>query len=160
MILNIEGKIDENTKAKLKKVFETAISSQPDNFSINLYFINPIKIKKLNNKFRNINKPTDVLSFPFLPLKKDEVIDLDKYPEDIDRTNNHLCLGEIFICDKIAKKQAREYGHTILRERCFLFVHGILHLLGYDHIEDDDRFAMEDAQRQILNKCEITRGEE
>lgn len=152
--------LDYSTIKSLEKVLLTAIKHlyQPlKQTAFNVYFVSEKRIRELNNSQRGIDKVTDVLSFPFTDIKAGEVVDFDKYSLDIDRTNNTLLLGEIVICNKRAKEQAIKYGHSYLREVCFLFLHGVLHCLGYDHIEENDRIIMEKLQNDILNKCDITR---
>ena len=96
------------------------------------------KIHSLNRDYRNIDRVTDVISFAF---------------EDNDKRvyNNTRILGEIYICIPRMKQQANEYGHSETREIAFLAVHGLLHLLGYDHMEKDEEKIMFDKQELILN---------
>lgn len=100
------------------------------------------EIKALNNEFRGINKVTDVLSFPIG----------DRNPE-----TGETVLGDIVLCAEKIISQAQEYGHTRKRELAFLTCHSMLHLLGYDHIEDEERQEMEELQRRILDKIGYTR---
>ena len=95
------------------------------------------QIKELNRDFRNIDRVTDVLSFPIG----------DKNPE-----TGEIVLGDIVLCAEKVISQAQEFGHTRKRELAFLTCHSMLHLLGYDHIEEDDRIEMENLQRKILEK--------
>lgn len=95
------------------------------------------EIKSLNKEFRGINKVTDVLSFPIG----------DKNPE-----TGEIVLGDIVLCAGKIIAQANEYGHTRKRELAFLTCHSMLHLLGYDHMEEEERAEMEDLQRKILDK--------
>lgn len=100
------------------------------------------EIKALNNEFRGINKVTDVLSFPIG----------DRNPE-----TGETVLGDIVLCAGKIISQAQEYGHTRKRELAFLTCHSMLHLLDYDHIEDEERQEMEELQRRILDKIGYTR---
>ena len=102
-------------------------------------------IHVLNKKFRGIDKATDVLSFAFHESDEPEIIGADF---DI--------LGDIIISLERAKVQADEFGHSFLREIIFLEVHGLLHLLGYDHIEENDRQEMEAEQKFIMNELKIS----
>lgn len=162
-MLTISSKVknlDFDTIKALEKVLKTSMKylNQPlKQTAFNVYFVSEKKIRELNKEQRNIDKVTDVLSFPFTDINVGEIVDFDKYSLDIDRTNNTLLLGEIVICNQRAKEQAIKYGHSYLREVCFLFLHGVLHCLGYDHIEESDRVVMEELQNKILNKCNITR---
>lgn len=100
------------------------------------------QIKELNRDFRNIDRVTDVLSFPIG----------DKNPE-----TGEIVLGDIVLCAEKVISQAQEFGHTRKRELAFLTCHSMLHLLGYDHIEEDERIEMENLQRKILEKIGYTR---
>lgn len=112
------------------------------NFSI--VFVDEEKIQDLNKNYRNIDKVTDVISFAF---------------EDNERLvyNSMRFLGEIFICIPRMKEQAILYGHSEVRELAFLTVHGLLHLLGYDHMEKSDEEEMFALQEVILNEDERTK---
>ena len=162
-MLTINSKVKNlefTTIKSLEKVLLTTMKylKQPlKQTAFNLYFVSSKKIRELNKEQRNIDKVTDVLSFPFTDIKAGEIVDFEKYNLDIDRTNNTLLLGEIVICNQRAKEQAVKYGHSYLREVCFLFLHGVLHCLGYDHIKEDDRVIMEELQDKILNLCNLTR---
>ena len=162
-MLNINSKVknlDESSIKAIESVLNTAMKllNQPTKqVCFNLYFVSEKGIKELNNNTRGIDKVTDVLSYPFLDIKAGEIINVNDYQYEIDRATNSLTVGEIVICNQKAIKQAKKYGHSYLREVCFLFLHGLLHCLGYDHIEEKDRFIMEDMQRKILDKCNILR---
>lgn len=103
-------------------------------------------IHALNKKYRGIDRATDVLSFAFRESEEPEVIGAD-----------FEILGDVIISLERAKVQAEEFGHSLLREIIFLEVHGLLHLLGYDHIADDERQEMETEQRFIMTKLGIGR---
>ncbi len=102
------------------------------------------KIREINREYRNKDSETDVISFAF-EESNDYV-----YP-------NMRFLGEIYISIDKAKSQAEEYGHSLKRELCFLTVHGLLHLLGYDHIKDEDRVVMRKLEEEILESYDAKR---
>lgn len=102
------------------------------------------KIKEINREYRNKDSETDVISFAF--EESDDYV----YP-------NMRFLGEIYISIDKAKSQAEEYGHSLKRELCFLTVHGLLHLLGYDHIEENDRVVMRKLEEEILESYDAKR---
>ena len=162
-MLNIYSKIrtfDDSIISDLKEVIKTAFKllGQPTkNIKYNLYVVSKAYIHDLNLTTRGVDRATDVLSFPTTDIKAGEVLDLDNYKLDIDPMDNSLLVGEIFICNEVAKRQAVKYNHSYRREFCFLFLHGVLHCLGYDHIDENDRVIMEEMQNKILNKCKITR---
>lgn len=162
-MLNVYSKIrtfDESLVSDLKEVIKTAfkVLGQPTkNIKYNLYVVSKAYIHDLNLSTRGVDKATDVLSYPTTDMKAGEVLDFNKYRFDIDPMDNSLLVGEIFICNEVAKMQAKKYNHSYKREFCFLFLHGVLHCLGYDHIDEKERIVMEEMQTKILNKCKITR---
>ena len=162
-MLNIYSKIrtfDSSILNDLNEVLTTTfkVLKQPiKDVKYNLYVVSKDYIHELNLSERGVDRATDVLSFPYTDIKAGETINIDKYKIDIDPMDNKLLLGELFICNEVAKAQAKKYNHSYRREFCFLFLHGVLHCLGYDHIEESDRVVMEELQNKILNKCKITR---
>lgn len=127
---------------------------------INVEFVSKLAIKKLNKQFRNINKVTDVLSFPTLELKMplENMLLKQNFVDDINPETNNIMLGDIYICFNRVKKQAKEYGHSVLRESCYLFLHGVLHLLGFDHIKEEDKTEMRKYEELVLNNLDIQRN--
>ena len=107
----------------------------PNTVEVNYAFVSPRKIHMLNRKFRQVDKVTDVLSFP---------------DGDINPETKRRFMGDVLICRKVAKRQAKELGNTLEREITFLQVHGTLHLFGYDHIEPEDERKMLGLQRKIM----------
>ena len=162
-MLNVYSKIrtfDDSIIGDLEEVVKTAfkVLNQPTkNIKYNLYVVSKDYIHDLNLSTRGIDRATDVLSYPTTDIKAGDVLDFDKFKLDLDPMDNSLLVGEIFICNEVAKRQAVKYNHSYRREFCFLFLHGVLHCLGYDHIEENDRVIMEEMQTKILNKCKITR---
>ena len=162
-MLNIYSKIrtfDDTIVQDLQEVIKTTfkVLKQPvKDVKYNLYVVSKAFIHDLNLSTRGVDRATDVLSYPTTDIKAGEALDLSKYKYDIDPMDNTLLVGEIFICNEVAKSQAKKYNHSYKREFCFLFLHGVLHCLGYDHIEESDRVVMEQMQDKILNKCKITR---
>ena len=109
---------------------------------LSVTFVNNEFIHKLNRDYRQIDRPTDVISFAFL--------DDEKNREKILKSKGPVSLGDIYISVEKAEEQAKEYGHSIKRELSFLFVHGLLHLLGYDHMTEEDEKVMFKLQDEIL----------
>ena len=124
--------------------------------TIEVLFVNEEEIRRLNRDIRSIDKVTDVLSFPALDLERGQAIKRAEYPFEIDE-EGCLLLGSIAICIKRAREQAEEYGHSYERELHYLMVHGIMHCLGYDHMEESDKAQMREQEEKILNKLGITR---
>lgn len=153
------GKASFLLKRKIKSVLECArrILGQPKNLQVEISFVDVDEIRKLNRENRNIDKSTDVLSFPMYEIQMGKSIDIKDYQSDLE--NNKLMIGSIAICEAIAASQAMEYGHSRQREICFLALHGFLHLLGYDHIEKDDEELMQSVAELVLIRKGLKRGE-
>lgn len=117
--------------------------------SITVTFTNPTNIRELNKNYRNIDKETDVLSFPM--YEKEEL-------EKMIAKNEFLhedVLGDIVISIERVKEQAKEYGHSFKRELSYMLVHGFYHLMGYDHIEEEDKKEMRKKEEKILEILNI-----
>ncbi len=153
--MKVEGKIGIY-KRKIKKIFKIAEKVLKEDFSnvlVSVNFVTDDKIKELNNNFRQIDKVTDVLSFPNLNKTPNEK--LSKYKKEADFDTGLLFVGDIVISKNIAKKQAREYEHSLTREVCFLALHGFLHLLGFDHIKETDEKIMIKLQNKIMAEASL-----
>lgn len=118
---------------------------------ITITFTTPEEIRKINKKYRKIDKATDVLSFPM--FEKEE---LDKKIKNKDFLYEDI-LGDIIISIEKVKEQAEEYGHSFERELSYMLVHGFYHLMGYDHIEEEDKKVMRPKEEKILNDLKISR---
>ncbi len=153
----VDGKVGLYRK-KIEKLFEVAGKVLKEDFSlvdISVNFVDETEIQELNNQFRKIDKCTDVLSFPNLEKKVNQ--SLKDFENERNFDDGLLFLGDIVICKKVAYKQAKEYGHSRKREICFLALHGLLHLLGYDHIESKDEKVMKDVADKILSSFGVER---
>lgn len=152
--------IDETLKQNLASVEQQvyAFLLAPKSVKVNLKFVSPEEIRTLNKTTRGIDRVTDVLSYPYTNVKVGQKLKLKDYVCDIDPTDNKLLLGDIVLCVERAKEQAKEYGHSVKREICFLFCHAMLHLMGYDHIKPEDEKIMTAKQAEILNSLNITRN--
>ncbi len=148
------------TGFKLKRLVKRAISNSLDymgfekNSEVSVMFTNNDGIHELNKLHRDIDRPTDVLSFPMLEYDEngDIIEEFIEYGE-----SGKLCLGDIVISLERAKEQAEEYGHSFEREVGFLTVHSMLHLLGYDHMEEEDEKEMFGYQSKILKEMGLNR---
>ncbi|MDR1017386.1 MAG: rRNA maturation RNase YbeY [Lachnospiraceae bacterium] len=124
--------------------------------SVEIGLVDNENICIINNEYRNIDKPTDVLSFPM----NDIVPPADFSNEanfSFDPDTGELILGDIIISKEKVKSQAEEFGHSEIREYAFLITHSMLHLFGYDHIDEDERKNMESIQKKILQNLNILR---
>jgi len=117
---------------------------QIDNAIFNIIFVSSEEIHKINKEYRNVDRVTDVISFA-----------LEDTPDVID--SEFRMLGDIYICLDKVYEQAKLYNHSNLREMCFLITHGLLHLLGYDHMEEDEEKVMFSLQEELLNEYGIKR---
>jgi probable rRNA maturation factor len=115
-------------------------------YEVSLVFTDSETIKQLNRDYRGVDEPTDVLAFHMLPQK--EVDDSFALPPD-----GVTRLGEVIISYPQAAEQAREQGHSTERELALLIIHGILHLLGYDHEEPEEEAKMRSREKELLGKC-------
>lgn len=147
----------EEYEGLIKKVidecFETE-SLQDTNLYMSITLTNPEEIKKMNRKYRNINKATDVLSFPM--FEKEEIEKIIENPKNIEAD----ILGDIVISIEQVTKQAEEYGHSFERELSYMLVHGFYHLMGYDHMVEEDKKVMRAKEETVLKKLNINRVEE
>ena len=125
--------------------------------AVELVFVDEVEIRRLNRETRDMDKVTDVLSYPTMDEIKGRALFSVEHPFEMDEEGN-LLIGSIVVCCQRAKEQAEEYGHSYERELHYLIVHGIMHCLGYDHIEEADRAEMREKEEYILGKLGITRG--
>ena len=129
-------------------------------YQISLLFVDDEEIREINLETRNIDRATDVLSFPMLDYEKGKVYK-DIYTNfEFDETfkdGEELVLGDMVLSLERALEQSEEYGHSYEREVCYLVVHSILHLLGYDHMEEEEKKIMRKREEEILNKLNIKR---
>ncbi|MBO4922296.1 MAG: rRNA maturation RNase YbeY [Lachnospiraceae bacterium] len=157
-----DDSFDFDYEEAAKSIIDQALDylNCPYEVQLNLTLTDNEGIHAINKEYRQIDRPTDVLSFPLVDYPEPNV-----FPESIeddaedyfDLDTGELMLGDIIISVEKCKEQAKEYGHSELREYSFLIVHSMLHLFGYDHMEDDERTVMEEKQREILDKAGITR---
>ena len=124
--------------------------------SAEIIFIDGEKIRRLNRETRGVDAVTDVLSYPSLDGIKGKEINADDFPADLDE-NGCVFIGSIAICTARAREQAEEYGHSYERELFYLAVHGLWHLLGYDHMTDADKIEMREREEKILSKLGLAR---
>lgn len=145
-MFEIFNEIDENIDTKdMIEVLNIGIKKlNLKDIEFNIILTNNEYIHKLNKEYRNIDRETDVITFA---LEDDQI-----FPEMENRV-----LGDIYISIDKAHSQSEEYGHSFKRELCFLAVHGFLHLLGYDHMIEEEEKIMFNLQEEILNEAKITR---
>ena len=147
---------DEEDFSALSAAFEGEAESDTD-LSAEIIITDEEEIRRLNSEMRGIDAVTDVLSFPSLDGIFGKKIEKKNFPYEVDEQGN-LFIGSIAICKKRAAEQAEEYGHSLFRELNYLAVHGVCHLLGYDHIEEQDRKVMREKEECVLNKMGASRA--
>lgn len=159
MIIDFDG-LEEDFETKITEIFDFTLDflkESKENVSVGVFFTDEEEIRQLNSNYRGIDKITDVLSFPMLDkTPNDKISDFEEFA-DIDDGN--IYLGDIIICKEKALAQAEEYNHSFKREVCFLALHGLLHLLGYDHIEKKDEVIMQGIAKEILEKVKVGRDD-
>lgn len=160
----MENKIEVYGKAE-KKLIDLAtrvanesliLMKQPLGLEIAIEFVSENKIKNINLNFRNIDKVTDVLSFPATDLKAGEILNLKKPELNLIKTEDgFIHFGDIAICIKRLREQAREFGNSASEELKKLVIHSTLHLMGYDHIKDQDYVLMKEKEEFLTDKIKI-----
>lgn len=160
---------DENVPEFDFDIFETAESTVEKALEmagfdmeaeVSLSFVSGDEIRELNKDYRGVDSVTDVLSFPLIDLDPKKPFSEVVSSNELDYINpdtGEVMLGDIVICEEKVRSQAKEYGHSLKREFAFLICHSVLHLIGYDHIEDEERIVMEEMQRKIMEELSITR---
>ena len=140
--------VDETILATMKKAAEYCLDLEQvdqERTEISVTFVEGEEIRNLNREYRDTDKVTDVLSFP-------QFDDLNEIPEF-----GEICLGDVVICKDRALEQAEEFGHSFEREIIYLFTHSILHLLGYDHMEEDEKKEMRQREEEVMAHLGILR---
>ena len=150
--------LEENKEYEeiIKKVVEQCFKEEKIENSklyISVTLTNPEHIHEINKQYRNVDRETDVLSFPM--FEKSEIDEKIK-KQDFEHED---VLGDIVISIEKVKEQAKEYGHSFEREFAYMIVHGFYHLMGYDHIKEEDKIIMRPKEEKVLDKLGITRGE-
>lgn len=156
-----EKRLGLDYEGVLRRVVEACLDYEncPYEAEVNILLTDDEKIREINKDFRKIDKPTDVLSFPF--IEYEEPGDFSGLEDDIIEAfhpeTGELLLGDIVLSVDRVILQAEEYGHSAEREIAFLTAHSMFHLFGYDHMEEKDRFIMEEKQEAVLNILQILR---
>lgn len=153
---------DFDHKEVARQVIEAALDQEecPYEAEVSLTLTNDEEIHKVNKEFRGIDRPTDVLSFPMVEYEVPAEFDRieEEQPDCFHPESGELVLGDILLSVDKVKEQADKYGHSELREYAFLIAHSMLHLLGYDHIDDEEMAKdMERRQEMILERLNIGR---
>ncbi len=152
---------DFDAKELVKQVAEAVLDSEgcPYETQVNVLITDNEGIHEFNKEYRGIDRETDVLSFPNLEFQEEGVFQIDESIEAdcFDPDSGELILGDIILSVDRVKEQAESYGHSQKREFAFLVAHSMLHLCGYDHMEESQAAVMERKQEEILGALGITR---
>lgn len=139
--VNIDENIISNIEKAIKEVL--LLEGKSLDYEVSVSFVDNEEIKELNRTYRNVDRETDVLSFP---LGEDEL-----FPSNL--------LGDIVISAEKALEQSQEYGHSLLREIVYLTVHSMFHLLGYDHMEEEEKEIMRSREKKAMKNLQIFKNE-
>ena len=143
-----ELSVSEEERAAVRRAIETVGRLYgAEGAEVSVTLTDDAHIHVINREYRNVDRPTDVISFALTESEEPEIIG----------GGEHEVLGDLIISLERMRAQAAEYGHTELRELSFLTVHGMLHLLGYDHMEEEERQEMEEEQRAVMEELGIIR---
>jgi len=146
--------VSEALLEKMTEAAEYAVESEnllnldKQRCELSVTFVGPDEIHELNREYRGVDRPTDVLSFP-------QFEDLEEETPEV----GEICLGDVVICREKAEEQAEEFGHSFERELVYLFTHSVLHLLGYDHMEEDEKKVMRQREEEIMEHIGLMRQE-
>lgn len=160
----VENSFDFDTDMLIEKVINASLDYEqcPYEVEVSVILTDNSTIQEINREHRQIDAPTDVLSFPMVNYEIPS--DFERLEEEQDDCfhpdTGELMLGDIIISVDKVKSQAKEFGHSEKRELGFLVAHSMLHLCGYDHIEEDEREIMEQKQREIMELVDLKRDEQ
>jgi probable rRNA maturation factor len=167
MTFCVENETDKELPFDIKEVADKVINEAldyencPYEVTVDVLITDNEGIHEMNREHRGIDRPTDVLSFPNVDYESPaDFSNIEDREEDyFDPESGELCLGDIVISIDKVFEQAKEYGHSPMREYAFLIAHSMLHLLGYDHMEPSEAAVMEAKQEEILTRLGITRND-
>lgn len=152
-----ESDIDSALQKTLSDIIVYAMKTEhfTGDYEVSLSVVSADQIRELNADFRQIDRITDVLSFPMYEREE-----LDETEENREYEDYEVNIGDIVLCYDRAAEQAEEYGHSLKREICYLVTHSIFHLLGYDHMEEEEKQIMRTREEQVLSYFHILREEQ
>jgi probable rRNA maturation factor len=149
---------DEKLLTKIGRQVLKVFGQKNAQIGLTVFYVDEKEIKDINKNYRNKDKETDVISFRLIQNPENLPLTKNNFPLDFDPSTKTIYLGEIFICEEVAKKQAKEFENSPFREGVELFVHGMLHILGCDHHEEKETKIMKNFEEQMitfLNKQKI-----
>ena len=149
--------LDKNAPLDLTPLFQ-AFSHEmgiTEDYAVEVIFVGERRIRSVNLAMRGVDKVTDVLSFPALTAQEGVLPTAQQYPLDV--VEGRLFIGSIMVCTARAKAQAKRFGHSEQRELNYLVCHGLLHLLGYDHMQEEEKARMRQKEEAVLSKMGVVR---
>ena len=160
MMINIEYEAEKQLGIPYKEIIENVVLESldyvecPYEAEVNVIITDNEEIQAINKEYREIDAPTDVLSFPLVDYETPADFNHveDSVEDYFDPDSGELLLGDIIISVDKVEEQAEKYGHSTTRELAFLVAHSMLHLCGYDHMDDGEREEMEARQSEILER--------
>lgn len=165
MTLEIEYETETRLELAVEEIITQVVKEAlrhencPYDIELNVLLTDNASIQEINKEQRQIDAPTDVLSFPMIDYETPADFSIvEKQTEDyFNPETGELLLGDIVISVDKVLEQAESYGHSAKRELAFLVAHSMLHLFGYDHMEDEERLVMEEKQRELMHNLSIER---
>jgi len=158
LIENLQRKMEitENINSLISRAVEISLKQEKFDIpsEVSVLLVDDEQIRDINKEHRNIDKPTDVLSFPIVDMVEGKIVSDEG---DMDMDENLLLLGDIVVSLETTELQAREFGHTFDRELAFLVTHGVFHLLGYDHEDEEGESRMMGKQEAVLAQMGLKR---
>lgn len=150
--IDVRGKVRKKYKVLAKETAEKILEAMnyPKGLEVAIDFVSEKEIKRLNSEFRKIDRVTDVLSFPSFQISPGQILDIeDDMVSMFKQDNGFIHFGDMALCLKQTKRQAKEFGVSVESEIKKLVIHSMLHLMGYDHIEDDDYDIMKKEEEKL-----------
>ena len=160
--IEVYGMVCRKYKTIAKAVAEEVVElmEQPDGIEVVIKFVSKKEIRRLNKETRNIDKVTDVLSYPSFELSPNEKLNLRNDEINLFKSESgFIHFGDMAICFAQTKKQAKEFGNSVASEIKKLVIHSMLHLMGYDHMEDEEKAEMRALEKEIMKKLGIFKNE-
>ncbi|MBQ9015571.1 MAG: rRNA maturation RNase YbeY [Firmicutes bacterium] len=155
LLVNDRSVIEPALLDTMRQAAEVCLQGEgldPEGIEISLSFVSEEEIHRLNRDFRGVDRVTDVLSFPLI----EDLNELEA-AEEAEKDPEPVALGDVVICLPRAEEQAREYGHSREREIVYLYVHSVLHLLGYDHMEEEEQREMRAREEDVMQAVDLQR---
>ena len=151
---------DERTRGYMQRAAELVLEGNgidPANVSLSVTIVSKDEIRELNSEYRGIDRDTDVLSFPQFDGDLADFMEESEALAEQTGEAEEVAIGDVVICEEKAQEQAEEYGHSFERESVYLFVHSVLHLIGFDHLEEEERKEMRAEEERVMGLLGLPR---